>query len=426
MSAKGSLRQEVGLVGAVFLGLGSIVGTGIFVSVGLATEISGYWVVLAILLAGGVAVCNGLNSAQLAAAFPVSGGTYEYGYRCVHPLAGLSAGWLFLVAKSASAATAALGAVSYTVYALGINISGGTLRAGAFLLTLAMTWLVARGIRRSNQINTYIVGTTLFVLGMFLLGGVFLSAEASEEWTNHRPDIGLGDIFQATALMFVAYTGYGRIATMSEEVRDPRKTIPQAMFWTLGTSVILYGGVGLVVADNLPSLPTDMGAVTQAVPLERIADAWQSGFQQFLILVGSVTAMLGVLLNLVLGLSRVLLAMGRREDLPSWFAEIDSSGSPHHSVWVMGGVIAALCLIGDVGLTWSLSAVTVLLYYGITNLSALLMPSAQRLFPIGLTWAGLSGCFFLAFWVDIEAWGLALLLLAPAWAWHWRQQRRSA
>jgi APA family basic amino acid/polyamine antiporter len=109
------LRREVGVVGATMMGLGSIVGTGIFVSMGIAAGSAGPAVVLAIALSALIAVCNGLSSAQLAAAHPVSGGTYEYGYRWLHPSLGFLAGWMFVCAKTASAATAALGFSGYVL-----------------------------------------------------------------------------------------------------------------------------------------------------------------------------------------------------------------------------------------------------------------------------------------------------------------------
>ena len=115
-----ALARVVGLWGAVWMGLGSILGTGVFVSLGIATGVVGSGVVLAVALAALVATANGLSSAQLAAAHPVSGGTYEYGHRLVNPVAGFTAGWMFLAAKSASAATAALGCAGYLLHTLGL------------------------------------------------------------------------------------------------------------------------------------------------------------------------------------------------------------------------------------------------------------------------------------------------------------------
>ena len=165
-----ALRRELGVSGAVFMGLGSIVGTGVFVSIGIAAGITGPSVVLAVCVAAFVAAANGLSSAQLAAAHPVSGGTYEYGYAYLNPSLGFSAGWMFLLAKSASAATAALGFSGYLLDLTGVDADW--LVPGALAAVAALTALVLAGIRRSNAVNISIVSVTLLALGAFVLFGI--------------------------------------------------------------------------------------------------------------------------------------------------------------------------------------------------------------------------------------------------------------
>ncbi|MEE9263907.1 MAG: APC family permease, partial [Vicinamibacteria bacterium] len=167
----GQLHRELGVASAVMLGLGSIVGTGVFVSIGIAAGVSGGSVILAIPLAALVATCNALSSAQLAASHPVSGGTYEYGYHFLKPWLGFSAGWMFLSAKSASAATAALGFSGYLLHALGVD-AGGWLVLVATVTTLVLTAIVLMGIRKANWTNILIVTLTWFALGLFVLVGV--------------------------------------------------------------------------------------------------------------------------------------------------------------------------------------------------------------------------------------------------------------
>src|SRR5690606_8909573 len=144
------LARVVGVPGAVLMGLGSIVGTGIFVSIGLAAGVAGPSVVIAVALAAVVATFNGLSSAQLAASHPVSGGTYEYGYRYLNPTLGFVAGWMFLCAKSASAATAALGFGGYALSAFDITDRRARIALGVATLAL-LTAIVAGGMRRSNR-----------------------------------------------------------------------------------------------------------------------------------------------------------------------------------------------------------------------------------------------------------------------------------
>jgi APA family basic amino acid/polyamine antiporter len=129
--------------------------------------------------------------------------------------------------------------------------------------------------------------------------------------------------------------------------------------------------------------------------------------------------MLGVLVNLILGLSRVVLAMARRGDAPRWLARIGGSqASPYFAVGLVGAAIAGLALIGDVKTTWSFSAFTVLVYYAITNLAALRLDERQRLYPRPFAWLGLVACLFLAFWVPWRIWAVGLGFIGLGLIWH--------
>jgi APA family basic amino acid/polyamine antiporter len=227
--------------------------------------------------------------------------------------------------------------------------------------------------------------------------------------------------------MFVAYTGYGRIATMGEEAREPRKTIPKAMIVCLVLTMLLYMavaavGIGAVGADVLGSA-TGQG---KAAPLEAVARSVAGSGGAFVLAIGAMTAMLGVLLNLILGLSRVLLAMGRRRDMPRVLARLNQQGTtPYWSVLVVGVAIALLVLLGNVKTTWSFSAFNVLIYYAITNLAALRLPASERLYPQWLAWLGLASCLFLAFWVESSIWQVGLGLIVAGLIWHTVRQRAS-
>jgi len=411
-----SLRREIGLPGAVFLGLGSMVGTGVFVSVGIAAGIAEGGLIVAIVLAALLATANALSSAQLAAAYPVSGGTYEYGRRLLSPSLGFAAGWTFLCAKSASAATAALGCAAYVMAMAAPEANTAISRGVALAIVIALTVLVANGVRRSNRANALIVSVTLAALAALIV---------TAWWWNTDPPIttsgGLADavgapslpaLLQAAALMFVAFTGYGRLATLGEEVRDPSRVIPRAIGITMVVVTALYLAVAWVSLRTLGG--AELGRVTAAgaAPLEAVARALGSPALVAVIAIGAVTAMLGVLLNLLLGLSRVVLAMARHGDAPASLARISAArASPTAAVIVCGAAVAALALIGDARLSWSLSAFTVLLYYAITNLAALRLPREQRRYPRAIAVAGLVGCLGLACWVEWRAWAIGLGLL---------------
>ena len=407
------MRREIGILGAIFLGLGSILGTGAFVSIGLVIGQVGEWIGLTLLCAGILAACNGLSSAQLAVAYPVSGGTYEYAYRTLHPLVGIFAGWLFLTAKSASAATAALGVVSFSDAALNLELNDFVLRIGSAVLSLLVTCLVLLGLRRSNQFNIAIVLITILSLVSFVLFSAFVEVTADSSFF----DVTLAPeaLLEGTALLFVAYTGYGRIATLGEEVREPRRTIPLAICATLGASWLLYASVGWALTNYQEFEVLGLGdGLNQTLRLEVVVQTFDQPWLEKLVQVGAITAMLGVLLNLILGLSRVYLAFGRRNDLPKAFAKLDAQSNPRLAVLFTGVVIAALCLMGDVLMTWSLSAVTVLIYYGITNLAALRLNKQDQIFPRWISIIGLFSCVFLSVFVGQEIWIKAGILVVPA------------
>lgn len=418
----GELRREVGLTGAVMMGLGSMVGTGVFVSIGTAAGVTGPAVVLAIAVAAVVATCNGLSSAQLAANCPVSGGTYEYGYRWLTPALGFTAGWMFLCAKCASAATAALGFAGYARPFVGDDAPRGLLwlaLPAVWLLTL----LVLSGVRRSNATNIVIVSVTLASLAYFVAAGAPTAWEAGARHltpfltSTAEGASPLAGFLEACALMFVAFTGYGRIATLGEEVHHPRRTIPLAIIITLFVAMTLYVLVGLVGVASVGAETLAAAGTQHAAPLEAVARRFTLPAAATVVAIGAVTAMLGVLLNLILGLSRVLLAMGRKGDAPAVFARVGAAtATPYAAVLAVGAAIAGLALIGDVKSTWSFSAFTVLVYYAITNLAALRLSEGERLYPRFVPGVGLAACLFLAFWVETQIWLIGLALIAAGLA----------
>lgn len=419
------LKRELGVFHAVLLGLGSILGTGVFVSIGIAAGIAGPSVLIAIVLAALLALCNGLSSAQLAAAHPVAGGTYEYGYKYLHPKLGFTAGWMFLLAKSASAATAALGVAYYFHEQFFIVTSVGNILLSSFgkiLLAvsavLAITVLVLCGIRRSAFVNVVLV--TFTILGLMSVVGYSMTLTDSVGFI-YEPTFfrnGSTGLFTSIALLFVAYTGYGRIATLGEEVKNPRATIPKAILITLAVTALLYFSVTYALSHSLryDSFDFGHGRILMRFIWKSDGPDWLT----MLVSVAAITAMLGVLLNLVLGLSRVLLAMGRRRDVHGIFEKINASGTtPVPAVIGVGVLIAGLTLIGDVKTTWSFAAFTVLIYYGITNLAALKLPKENRLYPRFFSCAGLGGCLFLCWWVEPIVWMIGLKLIVLGLLWHW-------
>jgi APA family basic amino acid/polyamine antiporter len=379
------LKRELGLGGAVVTGLGSIVGTGAFVAIGIASDMWGDLLLWAIPLAAVVAIFNGMSSAFLAGRFPVAGGTYEYGYQALNPWLGFTAGWLFLLAKTASAATAALGVALY----LGV---GGPLVP--ILSVIVVTTMVLVGVRRTAWLNALLVAISAGVIVWFAV----LSLSEGDGRGDIVIDFDAGGLAAAVAFLFVAYTGYGRIATLGEEVKSPEIIIPRAVIITLAAAAGLYMSVELGGrAVGGPNWGAGAGIVEAGGTV---------------VAIGAIAAMLGVLLNLILGLSRVWLAMGRRGDMPAVLSRLNERAQPGSAIVLSAGLVIGLTLLGDIGLAWSFSAMTVLLYYGLTNLAAL---AVDRRRVTG--WLGLASCVFLSFFVPVGIWitGAALIVGGLLW-----------
>lgn len=406
------LVRSTSLGGAILLGLGSIIGTGAFVSIGFGVELAGSWIIWALLIAAAVATFNGLSSAQLAAIHPVSGGTYEYGYQFLNRQLGFTAGWLFVLAKSASAATAAL--------AVGVALQNWLagpswlVQVIAGVTLLIFTVLVLGGLRRSNRANAILVA---LAIGALL---VFVAVSANRP----MPEVGIADeptwqnLLASAGLLFVAYTGYGRIATMGEEVHNPRHVIPRAILATVVVVTLLYALIGWRILHYLPLTSSGDFVLSNLLP---------SGVWRQLVAVGAVIAMCGVILNLILGVSRVVLAMARRGDLPKQWSQLNQQRtSAPTAVWVTFIVMLLVVISGDLKIAWSFSAFTVLVYYSITNLAALRVKAEERFVPRWISVLGLISCLSLAAFIELQILYVGLILIGVGLIWHaFRASHRS-
>jgi basic amino acid/polyamine antiporter, APA family len=394
------LRREMGLGGAIVTGLGSILGTGAFVAIGVASGLWGDAVLMAIPVAGAVAVFNGLSSAFLAGRFPVAGGTYEYGYRTLGASWGFTAGWLFLLAKTASAAAAALGVAAFLDVPWDPRISAGA-------AVVVVTALVLAGLKRTIMINAVLVTVTVGSLLVFAFAAL---TQGGSPQPIDGESIRLG-LIPAIPFLFVAYTGYGRIATLGEEVRRPEVTIPRAVMWTLALAVCLYGMVA-IGGRALGGQHWGSGLEGGATLVDLVTEPYS-----VVVLVGGVAAMLGALLNLVLGLSRVWLAMGRRNDMPRRLSKLDHRATPATAISISAVPILVIVGMGDLAIAWSFSAFTILLYYGITNLSALALDRRRW-----TAWLGLISCAVLSFYVPLRVWVLGAALVSIGLVWQARRR----
>lgn len=403
MDKPGNLLRVLTLKDAVGVGLGAIIGAGIFVVTGVAAGIAGPAFLISMLLAGTVATFNALSSAQLAAVYPQSGGTYEYGYRLLNPYLGFAAGWMFLMSKLAAGSVVAIGFGSY-FYQLLPYSSPLALSIGAVCMLTISNFF---GIKKTGYLNLFIVGFTILALIYFSVSG--LPEINANNFTPFAP-FGLSGIAKATALLFFAFTGYARIATLAEEVKDPEKTIPRAIIITIASAILLYVLVSFVAVGVV-------GAEAMAFnksPLQLVANSLSTPGISAVITLGASTAMLGVLLSQILGISRMMLAMGRRQDLFPMLERVHSKYQvPHLGILFTGLIIVVLCLFGTFEFILASAAFTIQLYYSITNIAAYVQPRDERRFGLAVPILGLLGCLLMAFSLDAEVIlsGISLLLL---------------
>lgn len=403
MNSNSDLLRVLTLKDAVAVGLGAIIGAGIFVVTGVAAGISGPAMIIGLVIAGIVASFNALSSAQLAAVYPHSGGTYEYGYQLLNPTLGFSAGWMFLISKLSAAGVVAIGFGNY-FYQLFPFVSPLYYSVAAVALLTIANFL---GIKKAGLLNISIVSITIISL-LYLIASGF--PEIKKENFEPFAPFGISGIAEATALLFFAFTGYARIATLAEEVKDPEKTIPRAVIITIVTAIILYVLISIVAIGVIGA---EAMAATKS-PLQQVAASLSTPAIRSVITLGASTAMLGVLLSQILGISRMMLAMGRRKDLPEFFEKIHPKNKvPHVGIFTTGAIILLLTLLGSFEYIVRAASFSILLYYSITNIAALKQPTAEQRFGRVVSVLGLFGCLIMALSLpySVIASGLVILLL---------------
>jgi APA family basic amino acid/polyamine antiporter len=390
-----ALQRRLGTFDAVTIGLGSMVGAGIFVALAPAAAAAGSGLLIGLAVAAVVAFCNATSSARLAALYPQSGGTYVYGRERLGEFWGYTAGWSFVVGKTASCAAMAL-TVGYYVWP-------GWAHAVAVAAVVALTAVNYAGIQKSAMLTRIIVALVLAVLAavvVVVLG--FGDMDGSRLALGN--DVSVRGVLQAAGLLFFAFAGYARIATLGEEVRDPARTIPRAIPIALGIALLVYAVVAVTVVGEL-------GGAALASATAPLADAVRAAGLPGLepvVRVGAAVAALGSLLALILGVSRTTLAMARDRHLPHALAAVHPRfKSPHRAEVVVGVVVAVVAALVDVRGAIGFSSFAVLVYYAIANASAwTLEPEGRRRQTLrhkSISLLGLVGCLVLAFLLPISS-----------------------
>ena len=378
------LARRLGTGDAVLIGLGSMIGAGVFAAIGPAAAAAGGGLLIGLGIAAVVAYCNATSSAQLAALYPASGGTYVYGRKRLGSFWGFLAGWGFVVGKTASCAAMAL--------TFGNYIDEELARPLAVAAVLALSAVNYLGVRKTAGLTRVIVFVVVLALAVVVVvsftvpsaGGGFGSLGAG----------GVGGVLEAAGLLFFAFAGYARIATLGEEVRDPARTVPLAIPIALGITLVVYTAVATTAL--LAVGPAALAA--SPAPLVTVAEAGSVAGAEQAVKIGAAVGSLGVLLSLLVGVSRTTFAMASGRDLPRWLDSVHARNRvPDRAELVVGVVVIAVVLVADVRGAIGFSSFAVLLYYALANASAWTLRAHERRWPRVLSALGLVGCLLIAF-----------------------------
>jgi basic amino acid/polyamine antiporter, APA family len=398
---------------AVMVGLGAMLGAGVFAAPGPAAAAAGTWLLAGLALAALVAYANATSSAQLAALYPESGGTYVYARERLGSYWGFLAGWSFVVGKTAS-----LGAMALT---FGAYLAPDLARPIGIAAVVAMTAVNYRGVEKTARVTRLIVATVLATLVVVVAAAAFGGEVTVANLEAGAPG-GIWGVLQAGGLLFFAFAGYARIATLGEEVQDPARTIPQAIPIALGIVVVVYATV-------LLALLLAVGPTTLAEAPAPLAEAVEAGRWSALapvVRVGAVVAAAGVLLSLLAGVSRTALSMARRRELPGVLDAVHPTHrTPYRAEVVTAVLVCAIVLVADLRGAIGFSSFAVLTYYALANASAWTLQGAERRWPRWLAGLGVGLCALLAFTLPAVAvvGGLVLLAVGSA-VWLATRRRR--
>lgn len=401
------LARRVGVSDAVIVGLGAMLGAGVFAAVGPAAQTAGCWLLLGLVLAAMVVYANATSSAQLAALYPESGGTYVYARERLGPYWGFLAGWSFVVGKTASLAAMAL--------TFGAYVHPELARPLGIVAVVVLTAVNYRGIEKTAGLTRVIVAVVLGALAL-VVAAVFIGGDPVTVNLRGGDPVGVLAVLRAGGLLFFAFAGYARIATLGEEVRDPEVTIPRAIPLALGIVVVTYalvmGGALLAVGpQTLAEAPDPLAAAVGAGEWAALAP---------LVRIGAAVASAGVLLSLLAGVSRTAFSMARRRELPGVLDAVHPRyRTPHHAEFAAAVVVCLVVAVADLRGAIGFSSFAVLTYYGLANASAATLDGDERRWPRWIAAAGVVGCATLALTLPgVAVIGGLLLLATGSLAWR--------
>jgi APA family basic amino acid/polyamine antiporter len=410
------LKREIGLFGATALGIGAIIGSGIFIVTGIVAGIAGPAMIFSVIIAGVIAIFSAMSVAELGAYLPEEGGTYAYAQKLISPFAGFIAGWIWIFSNIFVGAAVSLGFAHYFVTlfpVVPVKIIAGVI----CLIFIIINYL---GLKDSVIFNNILVTAKVLILLFFVAFGLGFFRPGN--FTPFAPEGSMG-ILSGAALIFFAYTGFARVTIMAEEVKDPEKTIPRSIYLALGISTVIYLLVS-IIAVGLASAPA---LAHSGSPLADAIGSTGSSGAVLVISLGAMIATASVLLTTIMGISRIVFSMARSQDLPLLFERIHPRFStPHYAIVITGACMIAALLFADLALVVAVSTFAMLLYYLIANIAALRLPRERRKYPTWVPIIGTLSCIGLIAFLSPDSWIIGCIGLAIGGAWFLFRRKTAA
>jgi APA family basic amino acid/polyamine antiporter len=402
-----ALKRGIGLFGATALGIGAIIGSGIFIVTGIVAGTAGPAMILSVLVAGAIAVFSAMSVAELGAFLPEEGGTYAYAGKLISPFAGFLAGWIWIFSNIFVGAAVSLGFAHYFV----VLFPAVPVQAIAVIICTVFTMINYAGLKESVLFNNVLVTLKVLILLFFIAFGLGFFRPAN--FIPFAP-AGAAGVLGGAALIFFAYTGFARVTLVAEEVQDPETTIPRSIYLALGLSTVLYILIS-IVAVGLAGAP----ALAQSgSPLAAAIQVTGSPAAVLLVSLGAMIATASVLLTTIMGISRIVFSMARNNDLPALLGRIHPRfGTPHYAVLITGVFMVGAVLLADLTLAVAVSTFAMLVFYLIANLAALNIPGHFQRYPRAVPVTGALTCAGLAFFLTGSSWIIGMIGLATGIAW---------
>jgi APA family basic amino acid/polyamine antiporter len=385
------LKKTFGLFDAFNIGIGAIIGAGIFVVTGIGASLAGPALLISLLISAAIAAFTALSFAELSILIPKEGGGYEFAHELISPFAGFITGWLWLFSNVVVGAVVSLGFAHYFALFFPIPV-----HITAVIACIIITTINYLGAKDLEVVNNALVVFKLFILVCFVVFGI--SAVNQGNITSSFLPHGSIGILQGAAFMFFAFAGFARITVIGEEVKDPKKTIPRAILLALGVSTIIY----LLVSYTAIGLVGYEALANSGSPLADAAHQ-EGSIIVLLVSLGALAATFSVLLTTLLGTSRISFAMARNKDLPKFFNKLHPKRSvPYVAILIFGVIMTLFAAFTDLTSAVAIANFASLFYYAVANYAALKIdkPRYSKIIPI----IGLLTCILLLFFLTPTAW----------------------